>query len=746
MAITYHEESREFHIYNNQVSYIIQILRNDQLGQLYYGKKIKDRTSFGRMLQVQSRILAPCVYRGNLDFSLEVIKQEYPSYGTGDYREPAYQLLVDDGSRITDFKYKTHTIYGGKKQLENLPATYGVEEEVTTLEIIMYDEKIACEMKLRYHIFEEYPVITREVSFENKGASPVVLERAMSASVDFYDADFELLQLDGAWSRERHVNIKPITSGTQGVSSIRGASSASHNPFIALKRKNTTETEGEVYGFSLVYSGNFLAQAEVDCYNVTRVLMGIHPFEFQWTLNQGESFQTPEAVMVYSDTGLNGMSQAYHSLYRNHLVRGFWKDKVRPILINNWEATYFDFTESSILKIASKAKQLGVELFVLDDGWFGERNNDGTSLGDWYVNTDKLPNGIEGLCEKINDLGMKFGLWFEPEMVNEISDLYSKHKDWIIGVPGREHSYGRNQYVLDFSRKEVVDYIYECMAKILHKTNISYVKWDMNRNITEAFSLGLPKNRQREFYHRYILGVYDLYERLTTEFPKILFESCASGGARFDPGMLYYAPQAWTSDDTDAIERLHIQYGTSMVYPINSMGSHVSAIPNHQVNRKTSLKMRGDVAYFGTFGYELDVTKITPEEEMEIFEQIKFFKEYREVIQFGDFYRLQDGSDGKYSWIAVSKDKKSAVVGDYKILATPNPPLKKFQLAGLNPDYKYYCTQREESYYGDELMHFGMLSEVEFTGVLQGADYKGIYHPGIDKGDFTSHIYTLKAE
>ena len=745
MAIIYHENSKEFHLYNNEISYIFTILKNGQLGQLYFGNKIKDKESFSHMLQLRSRVLAPCVYEGDLDFSLEVIKQEYPAYGTGDYRDPAYQLRLEDGSRITDFKYSSHDIYEGKEVLIGLPATYGDASEVTTLSITMRDSMIDCDMIISYHLFENYPVVTREVRFINNGSEKLVIERAMSASFDLYDSDYEMLQLDGAWSRERHVNTRKLQSGIQNISSSRGASGASHNPFLALKRKNTTESAGEVYGFSLIYSGNFLAQAEVDDYDVTRVLLGINPFEFEWTLENKEEFQTPEAVMVFSNQGLNHMSQTFHDLYRSNLTRGEWKDKARPILINNWEATYFDFTEESILKIAEKSKKLGMELFVLDDGWFGERHNDQTSLGDWYVNLDKLPNGIEGLSKKITDLGLKFGLWFEPEMVNEISELYRTHEDWVIGVPNRKRSYGRNQYVLDYSNKDVVDYIYKLMADILDSSDISYVKWDMNRNITEAFTPGLPSHRQKEFFHRYILGVYDLYERLTSKFPHILFESCASGGARFDPGMLYYAPQAWTSDDTDAVERLKIQYGTSMVYPISSMGTHVSAIPNHQVSRETSLKMRADVAYFGTFGYELDVTKMTKEEELEVAMQIEFFKEYREIIQFGDFYRLENGEDGRYSWMVTSKDKKTAIVASYKILAIPNPSLKKIRLMGLDSETDYYCKKREQNFFGDELMNFGLLCETEFTGLIQGESFTGTHNSGTDKGDFTSHIYTLEA-
>lgn len=614
MSILFHEESKTFHLFNEKISYIMTIMRNNQLGQLYFGKKIHDRPSFDHLLVERSAILAPCAFEGDLDFSMEVLKQEYPAYGTGDFRDPAYQIESENGSRITDFQYKSHKIYLGKKKLVGLPHTHmEKEEDVETLEITLVDPLISCQMTLNYHIFKEHGAIVRSVSFQLTEKKHLKINRALSLSLDLYDDNFDVITLDGAWSRERHITNRPLSKGITSISSSRGTSSASHNPFMALKRPETTENQGEVFGFSFIYSGNFLASAEVDCYDVTRVMIGINPFEFRWNLTEkGDMFQTPEAVMVYSDSGLNGMSQTFHNLYRNHLMRGPYARKSRPILINNWEATYFDFTEESILNIATKAKELGVELFVLDDGWFGKRDNDTTSLGDWSDYLEKLPNGVAGLSEKINDLGLQFGLWFEPEMVNEISELYKSHPEWVIQTPNRKKSYGRNQFVLDFSREEVVNYIFETMCKTLDNAKISYIKWDMNRNITEAFSPSLNSHSQQEFFHRYILGVYDLYEKLTTRYPHILFESCASGGARFDPGMLYYAPQAWCSDDTDAVERLHIQYGTSLVYPIVSMGSHVAAIPNHQVDRKTNLSMRANVAFFGTFGYELDLNKMTP--------------------------------------------------------------------------------------------------------------------------------------
>ena len=508
---------------------------------------------------------------------------------------------------------------------------------------------------------------------------------------------------------------------------------------MVLKRPNAGETSGEVIGFSLIYSGNFRMQAEVDTHDVTRITVGINPDRFDWKLEPGEEFQTPEAVMVYSDQGLNKMSQTFHRLYAKRLARGYWRDRPRPILNNNWEATYFNFTEDRLVQIASKAKECGVELFVLDDGWFGQRNDDHAGLGDWVANSERLPNGIKGLSERIEAMGIKFGLWFEPEMTNKDSDLYRAHPDWILHTPGRNASHGRYQYVLDFSRKEVVEYIYEMMAKILSEAKVSYIKWDMNRSITECYSMALPADRQGEVFHRYILGVYDLYERLTSEFPEVLFESCSSGGGRFDPGMLYYAPQGWTSDDSDAIERLKIQYGTSLCYPISSMGSHVSVIPNHQVFRKTPLHTRANVAYFGTFGYELDLNSLKEEEIAEVKEQIIFMKKYRKLFQFGDFYRLKSPFEGNETiWMVVSEDKKTAIVGYYRTLNGVNQAYSRIKLQGLDPDMLYENILNKTENYGDELMNFGLITTDVTAGEVPG--------DATPCTDFESRIYILKAK
>lgn len=759
MAIIFHKQSKCFHLYNNEVSYIMRIMENGQLENLYYGKKIHDKEDFAYFHDEAMRSqMSVCIPEPGL-LSMQYTRQEYPSYGTGDYRSPAVTIAQENGSCIIDFKYAGHEIYSGKKEILPLPATY-VEgkEEAETLEVTLHDNVMDTDLILSYTIYEAYPVITRNTKFVHKGKEKIVLERAMSASVEFLDMDYEMVQLSGGWSRERYVKNRKLEMGIQSIQSLNGTCcGAEHNPFLALKRPHTTESQGEVYGFSLVYSGNYLGQVEVSTFDMTRVMMGINPEDFSWELKSGESFQTPEVVMVYSDKGLNKMSQTYHRLYRKRLMHGEWRDKARPILLNNWEATYFDFNEEKILTIAKKAKEAGVELFVLDDGWFGARNDDYRGLGDWYVNLEKLPDGISGLSKKVEELGLKFGLWVELEMVNKDSDLYRAHPDWIISAPNRFESHARHQNVLDFSRKEVVDYIYEMIAKVIRESSISYIKWDMNRYMSEPYSKGSAPCEQGKVMHKYILGVYDLYTRLTTEFPHILFESCASGGARFDPAMLYFAPQTWCSDDTDASERTKIQYGTSYVYPIVSMGSHVSAVPNHQMHRITPIETRANVAYFGTFGYELDLNLLSDAEIETVKKQIAFMKEHRELIQMdGDFYRLLSPFEGnETAWMVVSSDKTQAVAAFYQRLNKVNASWLRLKLDGLDANTKYevscdmapvasYDAKIAEAYghkteedsvktyqaYGDELMSAGIPIDREEL------NKKG--------GDFASLLYTLK--
>lgn len=737
--IVFHQETKTFHLYNEQISYIMQIMKNGHLEQLYFGKRIHDRKGFPWLSERSMRPMASSIYEGDRVFSLEHIRQEYPVYGTTDYRHPALQIEMENGSRISDFQYTGHEISSGKPRLEGLPATYTEsDEEAATLCITLSDPVANVRLELLYTIFSNEAAIARSSRLENTGQASVRLLTAMSLSLDLPDKDYIWLQLSGAWARERHVKERRLEQGITAIESLRGHSSHEHNPFVVLRRPETGEISGEAIGLSLIYSGNFRIQAEVDTHDVTRLTAGISPSEFNWKLEAGESFQTPEAVLVYSAEGLNGMSQTYHRLYGRRLARGCWRDRVRPILINNWEATYYDFTEDQLVEIAAKAKECGVELFVLDDGWFGSRNGEHSGLGDWYANPEKLPGGIRRLSELIEKLGMKFGLWFEPEMTNRDSDLYRLHSDWILQAPNRRVSHGRYQYVLDFSRKEVVDHIYNAMHKLLSEARISYIKWDMNRSITECYSAALPADRQGEVFHRYILGVYDLYERLTSEFPQVLFESCSSGGGRFDAGMLYYAPQGWASDCSDGIERLKIQYGTSFCYPISSIGAHVSAVPNHQVYRKTPLHTRGNVSFWGTSGYELNLNSLSEEEITAIKDQITFMKQYRMILQFGTFYRLKSPFAGNETvWMCVSEDKKTAIVGWYRILNGVNLPYSRVRLCGLDPKLLYHNTLSGTDHYGDELMNLGLITSDGMSG--QPANEKEA------SMDFDSRIYVLEA-
>lgn len=739
MPIIYNEKTREFHLYNQEISYIIKILDNDQPGQLYYGKRLTHKEDFSHLFEYAMRDMSPYAFEGNSTFSLENIKQEYPTFGCGDMRFPAYEIERENGSHVVEFVYKEHKIYNGKPKLEGLPATYvESDDEAQTLELVLEDTSINTRIVLLYTIYEAFPVIARSVRFECDSDEKITLLSAMSACVDLPDKDYEMIDLAGVWARERHVRRHKLDYGIQSIYSMRGCSSYQFNPFLALARENADEFQGQVYGFSLVYSGNFLAQTEVDNYDTARVLMGIHPNGFKWTLGKGESFQTPEMVMVYSEAGLNGMSQTFHKLYRTRLARGTWRDKVRPILINSWEAFYFDFDAPKLLGLADAAADLGMELFVLDDGWFGKRDDSTSSLGDWYPNEEKLKGTLKELAEKINAKGLKFGLWIEPEMTNKDSDLYRAHPDWLLAEQGKRICHSRTQYVLDFSKKEVREYIGDMLENLLAEVPVSYIKWDMNRTFSEVFSNGNDREYQGKVCHKYILGVYELYERLTSRFPHVLFESCASGGARFDPGMLYYAPQGWTSDDTDAIERLKIQYGTSMVYPVSCMGSHVSASPNHQTNRVTPIETRADVAYFGTFGYELDLLKLGEEDKAEIRRQIAFMKEKRDLIQKGTFYRLKSPFEGnETAWMIVSEDQKKALVGYYRVMQPVNVGFKRLKLKGLKEDTCYKVSGYDYDCYGDELMQVGMILSDSASGVWK----KGVN----DKGDFQAEVFEIVA-
>ena len=709
MGIIFNKENRLFHIKSKKTSYVMRVLETGHLINLYWGRKINsNKIDYVVKKRQCGSFLA------NLDnvdaLHLEIIPQEYPSYGNPDLRSPAVQIKLANGTTVTDFRYYSHEIYNGKKALQGLPATYVEnEDDAETLEITLKDELVGLRVILSYTVFKNYDVITRSCKIVNDSKEEVDVLRALSANVDFRHSDFDLIQLSGSWARERHIIRTPLRNGGQCVESRRGASSHAQNPFIALVSKDTTEDKGEVYGFNLVYSGNFLANVEVDMHSNARAQIGINPFDFTWNLEAGGEFQTPEAVMVYSPNGLTGMTHIYHDLYRERLCRGTHRDKERPILINNWEATYFDFNNEKIKDIAKESSNLGIELFVLDDGWFGERNNDDCSLGDWFVNEEKLKGGLSSLVKDINEMGMQFGLWFEPEMISPKSKLYEEHPDWCIHIEGRVRSEARKQLILDLSREEVCDAVIEMLTNVLKSAPISYVKWDMNRNMTEIGSPAWPAKKQKEVAHRYMLGLYKILENITTNFPNILFESCSGGGGRFDGGMLYYMPQTWTSDDTDAIERLKIQEGTSLVYPVSTMGSHVSAVPNHQVHRITPLHTRGVVAMAGSFGYELDITKMTDEEKEEVKSQVKFYKNIRKTIQFGDLYRLKSAFDSnEAAWMNISKDGNNLVVSYVKKYAEANVLPKRLKLKALDENSLYEISETGEVFGGDELMYIGL--------------------------------------
>lgn len=739
-SILFKEECRQFHLTNDEVSYIFRVSEDGKLLQLYYGAAVPER-DYSYLVELQHRPMTTYRKEGDLRYSLEHVRQEFPEYGTTDFRHPAIYLRQENGSRITDFVYVSHQIVDGKPALEGLPATYTeTQTEAKTLILTLRDEVTEVEVQLFYTIFADWPVITRSSKVINQGRETCYLESLASLSLDLPDADYDWLQLSGAWARERHIKERPLQQGIQSIESTRGISSPHHNPFVALKRPETTEFSGPVLGTALVYSGNFLIQAEVDTYDVTRLQLAINPFGFEWKLAAGQSFTSPEALLVYSERGLNGMSQVFHQLFRRRLARGYWRERARPVLINNWEATYFDFSEDQLLELAEKAQEVGVELFVLDDGWFGQRTNDRAGLGDWFVNPERLPRGLGSLAERIHGLGMQFGLWFEPEMVNKDSQLYRTHPDWLLAVPDRQPHHGRNQFVLDYSRPEVVDEIFERLSAVIEEAQLDYIKWDMNRPLTDVFSVAWPADQQGEIFHRYVLGVYDLYERLISRYPSLLFESCSSGGGRFDPGMLYYAPQAWTSDDSDAIERLKIQYGTSLLYPLSSMGAHVSIVPNHQTNRLTPLKTRGNVAFFGSFGYELDLNQLSPEELAEVREQIAFYKRHRDLIHNGTFYRLRSPfkGDGQTAWMVVSQDQNTALLGTFKALNQVNRSHQRLQLKGLAADKVYRLEGR--AYTGAELMRVGLVTTDASSGqLLEDSEQKPSY-------DFDSKLWLFEAE
>ena len=729
MSIRYDEANRIFELDTRNTSYRIGIADEEGfVGHIYYGQKIRPQKCDQFLRTCEAPFVPSKNNRERCSF-MDTFPTEYSGNGIGDYRESCIAVKTANGSRTVDLKFVDYDIVNGKPGISGLPASFAGEEDVQTLVVHMMDGGCGIDVDLIYSVFEDEDVITRSVSVKNAGDRDIRLTKVYSACIDMDDEDFEMLTLHGSWARERQIERRPIAYGKQSVSSLRGESSHQDHPFMAWMTKGTDQTTGDVYGMHFVYSGNFIAQIEKSQFDSIRAVMGIHSEGFEWWLTPGETFTAPEVVLTYSHDGLGQMTRNLHDFYRCHMIRSRYLHQKRPVLINNWEATYFDFDTDKLLAIAKSAAEHGIEMLVMDDGWFGHRNDDATSLGDWFVNENKIKGGLKHLVDEVNKLGLKFGIWMEPEMISPDSELYRKHPDWAFAVPERTATLSRNQYVLDLSRKEVRDYVYECVHNVISSANIEYVKWDMNRQLTDIGSVEFTEDRQGELAHRYVLGVYELQERLVNDFPDLLLENCSGGGARFDPGMLYYSPQIWCSDDTDAIERLSIQEGTELIYPLSTMGAHVSDCPNHTVGRSTPFMTRAHVALAGTFGYELDITKISEEERAMIPEQVSMYHKYNDLVREGDYYRVASyRENGLYDcWMVVAKDKSEALVTYVQVLGRPNVHSRKIKLLGLDVTAGYRLDGTEKVYGGDLLMNAGMLIET-----MRGDYMSRLYHFVLD--------------
>ena len=724
MAITV--KDKIFNLETENTLYQMKVDRFGVLNHLWYGEKTDCCMDY--LLDYPDAGFSGNIYEAENErtYSLNTLPQEYSTSGVGDFRISAISVTHEDGSNALDLRVSEYQIKKGKYEIPGLPAVYAKEDEAETLEITLKDTATEAEVILKYGVFEKEDVITRSVVVKNSGKTPIVINKVHSMCLDIPYGDWEWMHFYGRHTMERQAERVPVLHGISESSSSRGTSSHHQNPAVLLCEKDCTETSGHCIGAALMYSGGFQAQVEKDQLEQVRLVMGIHPDTFEWTLEAEEAFYTPEVILSCSTTGLAKLSQNFHHLIRNHVCRGTYQLSSRPVLINNWEATYFDFNEEKILNIARQASELGIDMMVLDDGWFGKRDGDCSGLGDWFVNEKKLNGGLKSLVEKINAMGMKFGLWFEPEMVSEDSDLYRNHPDWAIQIPGRKPMRSRYQLVLDMSNPEVVDYLYGVMSAILRENHIEYVKWDMNRSISDWYTATLSRGRQMEMPHRYVLGLYELLEKLTSEFPDVLFEGCSGGGGRFDAGMMYYCPQIWCSDDTDAHERTFIQYGTSFFYPTSTVGSHVSAVPNHQTGRITSIETRGVVAMAGSFGYELDLNQLSEEEKSVVAKQVIHYKEYQSLIYNGDYYRLANPfEDGMSAWSWISEDKKTILVQGVLFRAKPNVLRKTLRLMGLEAKKNYKIAGTEEVYTGAALMSGGVLlqravgDDVSFEIVLE---------------------------
>ncbi len=738
MPIEWREQGRQLHLHNELISYVISVPEDGLLSHLYFGPRLATERDYGHFLRHS--------YTTRFNQIGDPLPRELPSVGSGDFRIPGIGVRHPDGSTVLQLGYQDHVISAGKPHLDGLPSTYVDDpSEAESVEVVLLDRHSGLRVRLLLTVYADRPLITRSMRVVNGGSGDIQLTTAMSAVLDLPDRDWNLLQLAGEWARETQIIDAPLVRGTRALRSQRGSSGHQQNPFLLLRRPSTTEASGEAIGMSLVYSGNFLAEVEVDPYDTVRARIGMDPESISWRIEPGMDLQIPEAVLVWSDEGLGGVSDAYHRHYRERLSSGTWRDKPRPVLLNSWEGVYFDFDEDTLVEMAAATKDLGAELFVLDDGWFGQRDSDDSSLGDWTVDLRKLPSGLPDLVSRVKDLGLLFGIWIEPEMVSPRSRLFDQHPEWAVGISGRPRSEQRNQYVLDLSNEDVIDYLERVIGNVLSSAPIDYVKWDYNRVMTEPFGASLPTERQGEFFHRYMLGLYDLYSRLTERFPEILFESCAGGGGRNDPGLLAFAPQAWTSDDTDAIERQRIQYGSSMVYPLVAMGAHVSASPNHQLHRATPLSTRAAVAFFGNLGYELDPRALDEAEANDVRAQIAWYKERRELIHQGRFHRLRspfDSDGNETAWMVVDDTAGRALVGWYRTLTRPLPGPSLLRLRGLDPEARYEVSVWPET--EDALTRANTLERGGDELMLQGLFLDDFAWEAQARGDFQARIFELR--
>ena len=702
MAIIYNPNKRIFTLHTKHSTYQMQVDSLGYLLHLYYGAK--NNSSMEYVLTYADRGFSGNPYAAGADrtYSLDALPQEFPTLGTGDYRNIALDIKNSRGIESTNLLYKKHEIRKGKYALPGLPAVWADEAEAQTLEIVLADENAGMEVHLLYGVLEEADVITRSAVIRNIGTETVTIEKAAAACLDFVSGNYDVIRFYGKHAFERNVERTVLGHGTIAFGSRRGTSSHQYNPAVILAEQGTTEEAGNCYGMLMVYSGNFFCEAERDQYNQTRLLMGLNDELFSYPLAAGDTFTVPEVILSYSQNGLSALSQQYHNCIRNHVCRSKYVHMSRPVLINSWEAAYFDFTGETIVNLAKEAASLGIDMVVMDDGWFGKRDDDNSSLGDWYVNEKKLGGSLSELIRRVHEQGVKFGIWIEPEMVNEDSDLYRAHPDWAIQIPGRKPIRSRNQLLLDFSRKEVRDQVFEQICAVLDQGEIDYVKWDMNRSMADVYAGNLT--------YDYVLGVYDFMERLTSHYPDMLLEGCSGGGGRFDAGMLYYSPQIWCSDNTDAINRTRIQYGTSFFYPVSAVGAHVSAVPNHQTGRVTSFHTRGVTAMAGTFGYELNPALLSDEEKQQVREQIASYKKYERLINEGTYWRLSDPiHDEIAAWMSVSKEQDRALVSVVRLMAEANQAAVYVRLRGLKPKAVYLEEYSGKQYSGAALMHTGIV-------------------------------------